>query len=149
MKNIHHPPSKKHPEPPKDLNLSNQRFDESSIERRTSKESWSKLLNSDLEILNQLKSPSVKFKPVESKDLQNILNEMQNLKLENQILRKKLEGKNRKNFKSLSRARARVEKNGKLKHCKTCAQLLSRGFTTRFCPTHGHSFKLLSSASLI
>ena len=86
MKAKPHPANTRKPEVFKDLNQSKQRvkFEESSIEKQTSKESWSKLVNSDFEILNELKSPSSKVKQVDSKDLQIILNQMKELKEENQ-----------------------------------------------------------------
>ena len=156
MKAKPHPANTRKPEVFKDLNQSKQRvkFEESSIEKQTSKESWSKLVNSDFEILNELKSPGSKVKQVDSKDLQIILNQMKELKEENLILKKRLAKKDQKDGKE-HRSESKIKKSkniegkGIKKYCKVCIQLLSKGFTTRFCPTHGHSFKLQNSLNLI
>lgn len=126
------------------------RFEESSIEKDTSKGSWSKLIKTELEILEELKSPGTKSVK-QGKDLEvlNILLEMKNLREENKILKQKLAKRNERPPKTPSRRRKdefnlEKEPGGRLKHCKMCAKLLSKGYTTRFCPTHGHFYKVNS-----
>lgn len=123
------------------------RFEESSIEKDTSKGSWSKLIKTELEILEELKSPGTKSVK-QGKDLEilNILLEMKNLKEENKILKQRLAKRNEKTplRKKKDEFVLAKESGGRLKHCKMCAKLLSKGFTTRFCPTHGHFYKVSS-----
>jgi len=77
----------------------------------------------------------------------NILQEMKALEEENKLLKRKLARKTEPTPREQSRKRqsknsAVKEGTHRVKHCKVCAKLLSKGFTTRFCPSHGHTYKL-------
>lgn len=146
--------------------LSNKaKFDESSIERNTSKDSWSKLINTDLDILKDLTSPKAKCtkskKAVSHRasdteiNSKSIVNELNKLKEENKLLKLQIRKKTNKTPRSESRISRKpdicsvnVSKFNRGKHCKICAKLLSKGYTTRFCPTHGHSFKVINNSYL-
>lgn len=72
---------------------------------------------------------------------------MNALKEENKLLKQKLARKTEPTPRSQSRKRESKkspikEVTNRVKHCKMCVKLLSKGFTTRFCPTHGHTYKL-------
>ena len=147
---------------PEDFNKSIQsknkhKLDESSIEKN-SKESWSKLINTDLEILQELKCSSAKtpniMKIINEKNYgfdvepKSILNELSSLKEENKLLKMQLKKKNSRLPRSESRNSRKLEenlnetsKNSRTKYCKVCVKLLTKGYTTRFCPVHGHNLK--------
>lgn len=141
------------------------KFDESSIERNTSKNSWSKLINTELDILKDLTSPKAvctnpkksaservsegEIKPKFIKD------ELKKLKEENKHLKIQLRRKAARTPRSDSKISKKQEvdfvnisKNIRGKHCKICAKLLSKGYTTRYCPTHGHSYKAMNNSYL-
>ena len=141
-----------------------QGLEESSIEKNNSKESWSKLINTDLDILKELRSPSSRGgrgKGINEKvgvieiEPKVILQELSTLKEENKYLKLQLSKNNRKTPRSESRISRKMEdtinetnKNNRTKHCKVCVKLLTKGYTTRFCPVHGHSFKSLNKSYL-
>jgi hypothetical protein len=72
-----------------------------------------------------------------------LLNELSNLKSENLILKQCLAVKVPKGFRDYSKIarRVRMQTPNRQKPCSVCSKLLSKGFTTRFCPTHGFQFK--------
>lgn len=130
------------------------KLDESSIEKNNSKESWSKLINTDLEILKEFRSPSSRgFGRKSSNEFMGdmeskvVLHELNSLKKENKQLKRELQKKKTgKTPRCESKASRKTEdlnetKNNRTKHCPVCVKLLSKGYTTRFCPTHGRSFK--------
>lgn len=61
------------------------------------------------------------------------------LKKENRMLRKMLAGKSKTPERQRFRLRRIEGRNTSLRRsfCKTCTRLLSKGYTTRFCPAHG------------
>ena len=140
------------------------KLEESSIEKNNSKESWSKLINTDLDILKELRLPS--SRGGQGKEINEqlgvieiepklILQELSTLKEENKYLKLQLNKKHRKTPRSESRISRKLEenmnetsKNNRTKYCKVCVKLLTKGYTTRFCPVHGHSFKSLNKSYL-
>ena len=169
LKSSNRPSSAKRTKSPDEINKfgfsrNKNKFDESSIEKNNSKESWSKLINTDLEILKELRSPVNKNtdkpkaaneqSPIEIEP-KLILSELNTLKEENKFLKMQLKKRNYKTPRSESRVSKKndidlneTNKNSRTKHCKVCAKLLSKGYTTRFCPIHGHSFKTLNKSYL-
>lgn len=117
--------------------------EESALELSATDQSWhykrSSTRNSDkkhsgasLTRINQTPNPK-KFK------FHTLLHELSNLKTENSMLKQCLAQRIRP-FRSdckFSR-RFRVGTPSRQKPCGVCSKLLSKGYTTKFCPIHGY-----------
>lgn len=133
----------------------NSRLQESSIEKNSSKNSWSKIIGSDTDIFEDKNigngdSPSTKKSLKQTNINEKVLKQLKKLREENKYLKFQLRKDSkgpRSESKDLKRPESQKSTRGKV--CEVCIKLLSKGYTTRYCPIHGLTSKIQNKSYII
>lgn len=116
--------------------------EESLLIRSSSQETWPADSIDSVELKNRMRNCArVKGSKCRQKKINvySLLSVIAELKKENRMLRQMLADKSKTPERSRFRLRRVEGRSTPLRRsfCETCTRLLSKGYTTRFCPVHG------------